>query len=514
MHAHRNPNAKPEQIETDMTTTPRVTARSMMIASLAIGAVASYAAAQDLTHKAPPQTLPVVIRGATVHPVSGPPVENATVLFMDGVIRQIAKPGEALNLPQRVVPTEVNAAGKHMYPGLISAATTLGLTEIGAVRATRDSAEVGDVTPEVRAAVAVNPDSWHMPVTRSNGVLLAGVMPNGGAIPGRMSVIRLDGWTWEAMAVRDDAGLVIEWPSIRPVRAPWMERSEDDQLKESAKRLAVIEDLFAQAEAYFAARTADPTTLTSVRLEALGPTLRKEKPVYINAQDMDQIQSAVSWGAKRGLSMVIVGGRDAAACADFLKKHNVGVIVTGTHRMPRRADSAYDEAYQQPATLEAAGLRWCLTGPGLTGNGNDRNLPYQASMAAAHGLDREAALRSVTLGAAQLLGVADAYGSLEPGKSATLLVTDGDPLEISTKIEAAYIDGRAIDLSNKQTKLAEKYREKYRQLGILPPAGEKSQSKETTTRAPAPPPPAQPGAAPAQGAQPDTTRREPAKQQN
>ncbi len=494
-----------------MTITRRITTTRAGLAAALTLTLAGGAGAQDLTVKAPAQTAPIVIRNATVHPVSGPAIEGASVLFVDGVIKQVAKAGEAINLQQRVVATEIDAKGKHVYPGLISAATTLGLTEIGAVRATRDSAEVGDVTPEVRAAVAVNPDSWHMPVSRSNGVLIAGVMPEGGAVPGRMSVIRLDGWTWESMAVKDDAGLVIDWPMVRPVRARWMERSDEDQIAEANKRLAVIEDLFSQAEAYFAARAADPSTATSVRFEALGPTLKKEKPVFINAQDMDQIQSAVSWGAKRGLKMTIVGGRDAALCAEFLKKHDVGVIVTGTHRMPRRSDSAYDEAYRQPATLQAAGLRWCLTGPGLTGNGNDRNLPYQASMAAAYGLDRDAALRSVTLGAAELLGVADTLGSIEPGKSATLIVTDGDPLEITTRVEMAFIDGRRIDLTNKQTKLADKYREKYRQLGVIPPAGGASESKETTTRAPAPP--AQPGAAPAGNSAPAPAPSQPAKQQ-
>lgn len=437
------------------------------------------AAAQDLVHKAPAQSRPVVITNVMIHTVTGGTIPNASIAFEAGTITKIGGPSETLTIAGAEV---IDATGKHVYPGMVAAVTTLGLSEIGAVRSTQDAREVGGVTPEARAAVAVNPDSWHIPVTRRNGVLLAGVMPSGGAVPGRVSVVRLDGWTWEDMAASADAGLAIDWPFVRPVRSRWMERSDEDQMKEMQKNLKVIEDLFAEADAYFAARKADPTTPTSVRLEAVGPALRKEKPVYIRAQDLDQIQSAVSWGAKRGLKMILVGGRDATACADLLKKHDVGVIVTGTHRMPRRSDSAYDEAYRQPVDLQAAGLTWCLAGPGLTGNGNDRNLPYQASMAAAHGLDKDAALKSVTIWPAQMLGVSDRYGSLEVGKSATLILTDGDPLDIICNVEAAFIDGRRIDLTSKQTELAAKYREKYRQIGLIGPDGKptnRSESPET-----------------------------------
>ncbi len=421
--------------------------------------------AQDLGVKSAPQSEPIVIRNASVHPVSSEPIEKGFVLFVDGKIRQIGREGEALRLPERVVPREIDGTGKRVYPGMIAAVTTLGLSEIGAVRSTQDSSETGDVTPEVRAGVAVNPDSTHIPVTRSNGVLIAGVMPGGGVIPGRVSVIQLDGWTWEDMTVLDDAGLVISWPNVRPVRARWMERSDEEQQKQIQERLETIERAFASAEAYFAARKADPTTQRSIRWEAFGPTLRGEKPVFISAQEMEQIQSAVTWAAKRSLRVVLMGGRDALLVTDLLKKHDVTVLVTGTHRMPRRSDADYDEAYRLPAELEAAGLRWALCSSGSTGMGNDRNLPYHAAMAVAHGLPNEAALRSITLSAAAALGVSDRLGSLEEGKDATLFVTDGDPLDVTTTVEAAFIGGRELDLSNKQTKLAEKYREKYRQLG-------------------------------------------------
>ncbi len=439
--------------------------RTIALAAAALAAPASRG--QDLTVKAPPQSRPVLITNVAVYPVSGPPIASGKVLFIDGVIRHVGGMAEPITMVEAVVPETIDGKGKRLYPGLIAPATTIGLVEISSVRATRDFAEVGGVTPEVRAAVAVNPDSWHFPVARMTGVLTACVFPDGGAIPGRASVVRMDGWTWESMAVLDDAGLVVDWPAVRPIRAWWMDRSDEEQQKEIRKALDRIEQAFASAEAYLRARAADASTPTSIRLEAMRPALEGKRPVFVRCQDLEQIQSAVTWGAKRGLRMVIVGGRDALLCADLLKKHDVGVIVSGTHRLPRRADAAYDEPFTLPAELEKAGIRWALATPGATSQGNDRNLPYQAATAVAFGLENAAALRGVTLGAAQLLGVSDTLGSIEPGKAATIFLADGDPLEITTRIEAAWIDGRAIDLSNKQTALAAKYREKYRQLGLI-----------------------------------------------
>jgi imidazolonepropionase-like amidohydrolase len=281
-----------------------------------------------------------------------------------------------------------------------------------------------------------------------------------------MSVMRADGWTWEDMTVLGDGGLLINWPNVRPTNAWWMNQSEEEQLKRSREAVQAIDDAFSGAEAYFAARESDGATPYSLRFDAMGPALRGETPVYISAQELDQIRSAVTWATDRGLKPIIVGGRDAHLCTNFLKRHDVGVIVTGTLRMPRRSDAAYDEAFTLPAALEGAGVKWCLAGTG--GSSNDRNLPYHAAMAVAYGLDHDAALRSITLSAAELLGVGDRLGSIEKGKDATLIVTTGDPLEIATQVELAFIDGRRIDLSNKQTDLAKKYREKYRQLGLTP----------------------------------------------
>jgi imidazolonepropionase-like amidohydrolase len=433
----------------------------MRIAAIFLLCVA-VVAAQDLTHKAPAQKEPIALVGGTVHPVSGPPIENGYVLFEQGRIRAVGK----LPLDARSVGV-IDFSGKHVYPGFIGAFSNLGLTEIGAVRAMRDFDEVGDLTPEVRAAVAINPDSTLIPVTRSNGVLTFATFPQGGAIPGRASLLRTDGWTWEDMAIRADAGLVVNWPRVRPAYMPWQEgrRTAEDREERIRKNLLRIEEAFARARGYLEAGRAGAEMSTDIRWEAMRSALEAKRPVFFLAQDYDAIVSAIDFAARHRLKAVIVGGHDAWLCTDLLKRHDAGVIVRSLHRFPKRNDSDYDETYRLPAKLEAAGVRWCLASGQPASN--ERNLPYAAGRAAAYGLSREAALASITLYPARVLGVADRLGSLENGKSATLFVADGDPLEVPTKIEMAFVDGRRIDLSNKHTKLYSKYRAKYRQLGLV-----------------------------------------------
>lgn len=446
-------------------------------AALALGA-GGVASAQDLTGRAPAQAEAVALTNAEIHPVSGPVIRDGYVLFERGRITAVGGSLPRLAQPARVIDarTLVDAgATPRIYPGLLSATTEMGLTEIAAVRASRDLNEVGAVTPEVRAAVAVNPDSWLMPVARTNGVLLFGVFPQGGAVPGRVSVIAADGWTWEDMAVDADVGVVVAWPFMRTVTAPWMNQSEEDQRKEIRQSLERIRGAFEDATAYLDAKDADPTRPTDLRWEAMRGVLGRpaagkgaaaaakpaRDPVFIEAQDYDQIVAAVAFGQEFGLRVVITGGRDAALCADLLKKHGVPVIFNSPLTMPKRDDSAVDEAFGTPGRLLAAGVRFAIASGERAAH--ERNLPYVAALCVAHGLEETAAIKAITLWPAEILGVADRVGSLEAGKDATLIVTDGDPLEVSTRTVAAYVEGRPVDLSNKQTELAAKYREKYRQ---------------------------------------------------
>jgi hypothetical protein len=262
---------------------------------------------------------------------------------------------------------------------------------------------------------------------------------------------------------------------MRPITAPWMETPETDQQDASRKALAALDEAFKTAAAYDAAKSADPSAPTDLRWEAMRRLFEhgelpadspEQLPVFIAAADSEQITAAVTWALERKLRPVIVGGRDAEQCAALLKRHDIPVIITGTHAFPRRADSPYDDAYTLPARLAAAGVRFCIASADRTAH--ERNLPYNAGLAIAYGLDPDAALKSVTLWPAQILGVEKDLGSLEVGKSATLFLASGDPLDVTTTITGAYIDGREIDLSNKQTKLADKYREKYKQKSGQP----------------------------------------------
>lgn len=466
------------------------------MAGLVVAGAAGVASGQDLGVRAPAQSKAVAIINAKVHTVSGPVHENGFVFFDGGVIKGLGS-GPLPRLEREV--EVIDAKGQHVYPGMIAAYTQTGLTEIAAVRATLDFNETGAVSPEVFGAVAVNPDSTIIPVTRKNGVLATGVFPTGGTVPGRASVIRLEGWTWEDLAVKKDAGLVVAWPFMRTVTAWWQTRSEEDQRTEINQSLNRLKDVFRTAEVYLAEkdgpRGADKPT--DVRWEAMRGVLGKGRsvqgrdtalesratgsgatgggagggerlPVFIEAQDFDQIAAAVAFGVERGLKVVIVGGRDAGMLVPLLKQHDVAVIVNSVLTTPKRDDSGYDEVYSVPAKLFAGGVRFCISSGEETPH--ERNLPYAAGMAVAHGLPAEAALRAVTLSAAEILGVGEVLGSLDVGKEATLFMSDGDPLEATTQVNRVFIQGKTVDLSSKQSELAEKYREKYRQMGQWKPA--------------------------------------------
>lgn len=439
---------------------------SLCVAALAALALPAALTAQDLVPKAAPQPGPVLLTNATLHTVTGGVVLGGTLWFEGGVIRGVLPRGEAPELPAGSEPRRIDLKGRRVYPGLVSAHTSLGLQEIGSVRQTVDVNEIGDITPEAIAAVALNPDSTAIPVARSNGVLAACVFPGGGLIAGRASVIQLDGWTNADMTVRADAGPVVSWPARsfgdRPRRRGPFRRGAEDAEDRAEKRRETIDRAFRDARAWLAARTADESVPVDVRLQALAPALRGEVPVFVLADELEQIESAVLWATGAGLRPVIVGGRDAVACAALLRERDVPVVLDGVHNMPRRDDSAYDEPFTLPARLAEAGVRFCIaTGDGFS---NDRNLPYHAATAAAYGLGRDRALAAITHDAAEILGVGDRLGSLAVGRDATLFVSDGDPFELDTKIEMAFIRGREVDLRNKQTELAEKYRQRYRQM--------------------------------------------------
>ena len=432
----------------------RANALQMLAASLFL---ATSLQASD-TIPAPPQTKPVAIKGATIHPVSGPDIPNGTIVFENGKITAI---GADAAVPSGA--EVIDANGKHVYPGLINANTVLGLVEIGAVRATVDSEETGAINPNVRSITSVNPDSELIPVARAAGVLTALSVPEGGIISGQSAVLRLEGWTPEEMTLQSPAAMHLRWPNLTIDRRPRARKSVKDQQKDIDKAQKQIRDAFQTAQAYWQTRkNPGPDFKNDLRWEALMPVFDGKVPLFVHASSLAQIQAALAWAKEMHLKIVLVDADDAWRVATQLKESDVPVILRPATSLPVRRDDDYDSGWSSAAKLQAAGVRFCIASNGRGAETNERNVGYEAGLAAGYGLSKEEALKAVTLYPAQILGIADRLGSLETGKAATLIVTNGDPLDFPTQVEAAFIDGRKIDLSNRQTRLRDKYREKYR----------------------------------------------------
>jgi imidazolonepropionase-like amidohydrolase len=402
-----------------------------------------------------PQKQPIALTGGTVFPVSGPKIEDGVVVFVKGRIVAVG-PKDAVKIPADA--KRVDCQGKHIYPGLFESHSQLGLIEVSAVRATNDRSEVGRIKPNVKASVAVNPDSELIPVTRANGVLLAMTEPSGGLVAGQASVLQLDGWTYEDLTLKSGAAMVVSWPSVP-------KDLEKGKAASSSNSVELLRKLLDDARAYRKARKLSPETQkTDVRLDAMFPVLDRKMPLLVHANSLAVIQSAVSFAAQEKLRMLIYGGYDAPLCAELLKKHDVPVIIAAAYRLPRRRNDAFDSGYTLANRLHEAGVRFCISGGATSRTSNTRNLPYHAAVSVAYGLPHDVALRAITLSPAEILGVADRVGSLETGKDATLFVTTGDPLETPSNVTAAWVQGRAVDLSSRHVKLYEKYRTKYERL--------------------------------------------------
>jgi imidazolonepropionase-like amidohydrolase len=410
---------------------------------------------------APPQKKPIALVNAVIHPVTESVINDGTILFDKGLITDL---GTTVAIPEDAV--TIDLQGKHVYPGMIESYSQLGLTEIGAVRSTNDYTELGQINPNVNAQVALNPESEYFPVTRANGIAMAITLPTGGIISGKSALIKMDGWTWEDMTVKAPVSMVMHWPQLQ-IQSGWWRKPVKEQRKDINKNKELVEQTIKDARAYMAAREAAkhkgvPFHKKDLKLEALIPVFKGELPLWITANSLIQIESAVSWAEEQKLKIVLVGGTDAIYATELLKEKNIPVIITSILKLPVHRDSDIDEPFTLPLKLHDAGIKFCIA---ATGASSVRNLPYHAAKAAAYGLPKEEALKAVTIYPAEIIGVADKVGSLEKGKEATLMITDGDPLEITTQIEKLYIQGREIDLRNKHKQLYLKYQERYQQIG-------------------------------------------------
>jgi imidazolonepropionase-like amidohydrolase len=405
----------------------------------------------------------LVLKNATVHTVTGETLSPGNVVVTDGKITAVSKDATAAGAKV------IDLTGLHLYPGLILPASSLGLTEINAVRATQDTREVGSFTPDVKAWLAVNPDSELLPVARANGITHFNVAPIGGVVAGYSGVMQMTGWTIESMAIRTPAALHLYWPqmglNVRPKeftadRSKW--KSPEDQAKERNKKLKEIDDFFDDAEAYRKARSmADKTKapLPVPAWEAMLPMLEGKAPIFIHADETRQIKAALAWAEKRKYSIVIEGARDAWRVADVLAKQKVPIIYDRLNDQPPQDTDPYDVQFKAPAVLQKAGVKVLFNEGMDSGNATfARNLPHSAGTAIAYGLPETEALKSITLYPAQVLGVADKLGSIEVGKEASLIASSGPILDIRSTVKHMWISGQEVSLESRHTKLYEKYK--------------------------------------------------------
>ena len=404
-----------------------------------------------------PQSHVIVLKGGDLYTVSSGVMKATDLVFDKGRITQIGK-----NITAPAGAEVIDVSGKRVYPGLIAPETALGITEIGAVRATRDVSEVGSVTPEVSTHVAYNPDSEVLPTIRSNGVTTALVAPGGSLVRGRSSLLNLDGWTKEDAAEKLDLGLSVSWPRTSIINAWWMTQSAEEQKKNNEKNRKKLVEVFEKAHRYYVAKQTGDDLPEDLRWEAMAPIFSREMPVMISANGYRQIDQALELAKKYNLRIIIVGGGEAWKLADRLKHDNVPVILRRVQSMPMRQDDGYDDAYRLPKKLADAGVKFCFSNSaGGPSTWDTRNLPFQAGQAIGGGLDPQTALRSLTLTTAEILGVDKEIGSLDIGKKATLVVSNGDLLDpLTNMVVYEFIGGRRVDLNNRHKQLFEKYRQK------------------------------------------------------
>lgn len=414
--------------------------------------------AQENPAPAPAQEKPIALMNGVAHVGDGTIIENSLITIREGKIETVAD-ARLVRMDLRDY-EQINVEGMHVYPGLIAAYSNLGLNEIGAVRATHDYQETGSFNPEVRSLIAYNTDSRVIPTVRSNGILIAQVVPMGGRVSGSSSIVQLDAWNWEDAAYSTDMGIHLNWSSMYERKGWWVEYSRSEEKPEYDAELKELYNFFEQSRAYSQLESPESKNL---KMEAMRGLFEGTKRLFIRANNAKEIIAAVQFSNHFDLNFVLVGGRDSWMLTDLLKQNNIPVIVEKTHRMPSGSDAPLDEPFLTPSRLQEAGILFCLTlGVDWDDFYNLRNLPFQAGTAVAYGLSREQALSSITLNTAKILGIDERTGSLEGTKDANIIISKGDILDMrGNDIAYAFIQGRAIDLNNKQKDLYNRYLDKY-----------------------------------------------------
>jgi imidazolonepropionase-like amidohydrolase len=407
---------------------------------------------QATIYPAKPQSKPIAIVGATIHTGTGKVIENGYISFEKGKITGI---GDAAVVKFGSGTEVISASGKHVYPGLIAPVTNLGLTEVEAIRATRDFQEVGDINPHVRSIIAYNTDSKVPNTLRSNGILIAQITPQGGLISGQSTVVELDGWNWEDAAYKTDVAIHLSWPSSRISASPFAPPA-DTQRERSQKQMSELESYFSQAQSYGQLQKPD---VSNARFSAMKGLYNGSKKLFVETESAKDIIAAVNFFKRFGIKPVIVGGTESQLITSFLKDNDISVIIHEPHTLPERMSDDVYLPYKQAKMLSDGGVNFAIS---ISGYWQQRNLPFMAGTAAAYGLDKEQALASISLNAAKILGIDKTTGSLEVGKDATLFVSNGDALDmIGNDVEKAFIRGKNLDLDNLHKQLFKRYSEKF-----------------------------------------------------
>ena len=408
------------------------------------------------------QTKSILLINGIAHLGTDSVILNSVIGIKNGKIILVAD--ASIAKPYKSAYDEIiDATGKHIYPGIIAPNSTLGLTEMEAVRASNDFREVGTMLPNVRSLIAYNTDSKIIPTIRSNGILLVQVTPRGGLISGTSSVMMLDGWNWEDAAYKMDDGIHLNWPRMQIRKfldEDNMYYGPYEKNKEYTKQVNEIKKIFADAKAY---NEADIKEEKNLRFEALKGVFKGDQTLFIHSDNVKEIIESVNFAKQYSFKRVaIVGGKDSWMVTDLLRENNIAVMVSRVHSLPEHPEDDVDLPFKLPYLLQKGGVLFCLNNEGDKEAMGMRNLPFMAGTAAAYGLTKEQALKAITLNTAKILGIDKTTGSIEVGKDANLFISTGDALDMRTNnVEKAYLKGKSIDLNNDQKKLYEKYKTKY-----------------------------------------------------
>jgi imidazolonepropionase-like amidohydrolase len=427
--------------------------RKLAFAAALLCAFSTFA--QSVIENNPGKKGTIVIRNVTIVPVTGPQIANGTLVMSNGVITAIGGP----EIPLPTTGLVINGGGQFAYPGMIDSGTSIGLVEMDSVAGTVDTTELGDLNANAQAAVALNPHSELIPVTRVNGVTNVVTVPEGGIISGQSALIQLSGWTPQEMVVKAPLAMHIRFPRLRGaplVDVPQDEEAEKELKKSYTRELDKLRDTFRDAQAYARAMNAKGKRFDrDLILEALVPVVDGRLPVIVHANQERDIRAAIEFTDEFKLKMILAGAQDVARVIPELKSRNIPVLLGPILALPQREDDPYDLLFTNAKTLNDAGIRFAIQ---TTEAHNTRNLPYHAGSCAAFGLPKDVALKAITIYPAEIFGVADKLGSLEVGKVANVILTDGDPLELRTNVKRVFIAGEEISMDSRHTQLYNKFK--------------------------------------------------------